>query len=72
MKSLFYLLAAQSPIGPFHVNRSDIVHYFHSGDTITYYLVHPDGELEMVLMGNDSRAGQRLLMTVPGTVWRAS
>ena len=72
MTSIFYLLAAQSPIGHFHVNRSDIVHYFHLGDPITYYLVHPDGQLEMVVMGNDLRAGQRLQMTVPGGVWKAS
>ena len=38
MTSIFYLLAAESPIGHFHLNRSDIVHYFHMGDPITYYL----------------------------------
>ena len=41
MTSIFYLLAAQSPIGLFDVNRSDIVHYFHLDDPITYYLVAP-------------------------------
>ena len=72
MTSIFYLLAAQSPTGHLHLNRSDTVRYFHLGDPITYYLVHPDGELEMVVMGNHLRAGQRLQMTVPGGVWKAS
>ena len=72
MTFIFYLLAAQSPIGHLRVNRSDTVHYFHYGDPITYHLVHPDGRLEMVVMGNDLRAGQRLQVTVPGGVWKAS
>lgn len=72
MTSIFYLLAAQSPIGHFHLNRSDIVHYFHMGDPITYYLLHPDGELKTVVMGNDLRAGHVLQLTVPGGVWKAS
>ena len=72
MTSIFYLLATQSPIGHFHINRSDIVHYFHLGDPISYYLIHPDGKLEIVVMGNNLLAGQRLQMTVPGGVWKAS
>ena len=72
MTSIFYLLAAESPVGHFHLNRSDIVHYFHMGDPITYYLLHPDGGLEIVVMGNDLRAGHVLQLTVPGGVWKAS
>ena len=72
MTSIFYLLAAESPIGHFHLNRSDIVHYFHMGDPITYYLLRPDGELKTVVMGNDLRAGHVLQLTVPGGVWKAS
>ena len=72
MTSIFYLLATQSPIGHFHINRSDIVHYFHLGDPISYYLIHPDGKLEIVVMGNNLLAGQQLQMTVPGGVWKAS
>ena len=72
MSSIFYLLAAESPIGHFHLNQSDIVHYFHLGDPITYYLVHPTGELTTVVMGSDIRKGQVLQLTVPGGVWKAS
>ena len=72
MSSIFYLLAAESPIGHFHLNQSDIVHYFHLGDPITYYLLHPTGELATVVMGSDIRNGQVLQLTVPGGVWKAS
>ena len=72
LSSIFYLLAAESPIGHFHLNQSDIVHYFHLGDPITYYLLHPSGKLETMVMGSDVRNGQVLQLTVPGGVWKAS
>lgn len=72
MSSIFYLLTQQSPIGHFHRNHSDIVHYFHLGDPVTYYLLQPDGSLQTVVMGSDLLAGQQLQLTVPGGVWKAS
>ncbi|TCO78605.1 cupin domain-containing protein [Chromatocurvus halotolerans] len=72
MSSIFYLLTGQSPVGHFHRNRSDIVHYFHLGDPVTYYLLQPDGSLRTVVMGGDLMAGQQLQLTVPGGVWKAS
>lgn len=72
MTSIFYLLAAESPIGHFHKNRSDIVHYFHLGDPITYHLLDEDGRYSTVVMGPDLDAGQVLQLTVPGGVWKAS
>ena len=72
MSSIFYLLGAESPVGHFHLNKSDIVHYFHLGDPITYHLLHPNGDYQRVVMGPDLRQGQRLQLTVPGGVWKAS
>ena len=72
MTSIFYLLTTDGPIGHFHRNRSDIVHYFHLGDPIEYVLIHPDGRLETVEMGPDPTRGQRLQLTVAGGVWKAS
>ncbi len=72
MTSIFYMLTSKSPVGHFHRNRSDIVHYFHLGDPVTYYLLHRDGSLQTVVMGNDVLAGQKLQLTVPGGVWKAS
>ena len=72
MTSIFYLLTAEGPIGHFHRNESDIVHYFHLGDPIEYFLIHPDGRLETVLMGPDPTRGQRLQLTVHGGIWKAS
>ncbi|WOJ93643.1 cupin domain-containing protein [Congregibacter variabilis] len=72
MTSIYYLLTAGGPIGHFHRNRSDIVHYFHLGDPIEYVLIHPDGELQTVIMGPDPRKGHHLQLTVAGGVWKAS
>ncbi|MFK7829497.1 MAG: cupin domain-containing protein [Congregibacter sp.] len=72
MTSIFYLLTREGPVGHFHLNRSDIVHYFNLGDPIDYFLMHPDGRLETVTMGPDPRQGHRLQMTVAGGTWKAS
>jgi purine nucleoside permease/predicted cupin superfamily sugar epimerase len=72
MTSIYYLLSAQSPIGHFHMNQSDIVHYFHAGDPITYYLIHADGQLETVVMGSDPSQGQQMQLVVKGGTWKAS
>lgn len=70
--SIYYLLTEQSPVGQFHFNQSDILHYFHLGDPIEYSLIHADGSLQTLIMGNDVLAGQQLQLHVPGGIWKAS
>ncbi|TDG15918.1 cupin domain-containing protein [Seongchinamella unica] len=72
MTSIFYLLTADSPVGHWHLNRSDIVHYYHLGAPLNYYLIHPDGTLETAVLGPDLAAGQQLQLTVTGGTWKAS
>lgn len=72
LTSIYYLLTADSPIGHFHKNTSDIMHYFHGGDPITYYLIYPSGELKKVILGSDLLAGHQLQFVVKGGVWKAS
>ncbi|MEM8489694.1 MAG: cupin domain-containing protein [Pseudomonadota bacterium] len=72
MTSIFYLLTREGPTGHFHLNRSDIVHYFQSGDPIDYFLIHSDGQLEQITMGPDPRLGHVLQLTVAGGTWKAS
>jgi predicted cupin superfamily sugar epimerase len=72
MTSIYYLLTEQSPVGQFHFNQSDILHYFHLGDPIEYSLIHADGSLQTLIMGNDMLAGQQLQLHVPGGIWKAS
>ncbi len=72
MTSIFYLLTADSPIGHWHLNRSDILHYYHLGSPVYYYLIYPDGRLETAVLGPDLKAGQQLQLVVRGGVWKAS
>ena len=72
MTSIYYLLTAQSRIGHWHRNKSDILHFFHLGEPITYYLIHPGGKLETVVMGPDPSQGHVLQLAVKGGVWKAS
>lgn len=72
LTSIYYLLTRASPVGHWHLNRSDIIHYFHLGAPITYYLIHPDGRLETAVLGPDPSRGQTLQLAVKGGTWKAS
>lgn len=72
MTSIYYLLTEESPVGQFHFNQSDILHYFHLGDAIEYSLIHADGSLQTLVMGSDVLAGHQLQLHVPGGIWKAS
>lgn len=72
LSSIYYLLTDDSPIGYLHKNKSDIIHYFHSGSAITYFIIHPNGQLETKILGNDLSKGQTPQLTVKGGCWKAS
>lgn len=72
MTSIYYMLTAQSPIGHLHRNRSDIMHYFHGGDPITYYVLNEEGQLQTYRLGPDLAAGQTFQLLVKGGLWKAS
>ena len=72
LTSIYYLLTDDRPVGHFHINQSDIIHYFHAGSPITYLIVHPDGRLEKVAMGADLTKGQLPQLIVKGGCWKAS
>ncbi|MEP4145955.1 MAG: cupin domain-containing protein [Halioglobus sp.] len=72
LTSIYYLLSAESPVGHWHLNQSDIIHYFHLGSPIDYYLIHADGNLTTATLGPDLAAGQQLQLTVRGGTWKAS
>ncbi|MGZ5027057.1 MAG: cupin domain-containing protein [Methylobacter sp.] len=72
LSSIFYMLTEDSPIGHLHKNKSDIIHYFHGGSPLTYYILHPDGTLEKRILGTDLDSGQQLQLIVRGGCWKAS
>lgn len=72
INTIYYLMTADSPVGHLHLNRSDIIHFFHAGSPITYYTVSPQGELHRTVLGPDPEQGNLFQMTVPGGYWKTS
>jgi predicted cupin superfamily sugar epimerase len=72
MTSIYYMLTSESPVDHWHLNRSDILHFFHLGDPLRYFLIHPDGTLEQVVLGPDVTASQQLQLLVSGGIWKSS
>lgn len=72
LTSIYYLLTRAYPIGHWHQNRSDIMHYHHLGAPLTYYMINPDGTLETAVLGPDPKQGHCLQLSVRGGVWKAS
>ena len=72
MSSIYYLLTSDSPVGRLHRNRSDIMHYWHCGHPVNYWLLFEDGSLEQHTLGPDLAAGQRPQLLVRAGVWKAT
>jgi predicted cupin superfamily sugar epimerase len=72
LSSIYYMLTDDSPVGYLHKNKSDIIHYYHSGSPINYFIIHADGQLEKATLGNELSKGQQLQLTVKGGCWKAS
>ncbi|NED06914.1 cupin domain-containing protein [Streptomyces sp. SID6648] len=72
LTSIHYLLTATSPVGHWHLNTSDILHFHHHGAPLTYHLIHPDGRTETAVLGQNPDQGEELMLAVPGGVWKAT
>ena len=72
LSSIYYMLTDDSPIGYLHKNKSDIIHYFHSGSAISYTIIHPNGVLETAILGNNISQGQTPQLIVKGGCWKTS
>ncbi|MFI5337764.1 MAG: cupin domain-containing protein [Opitutales bacterium] len=68
---IHYLLTAELPLNYLHWLASDDTHILLEGGPVDYFIFHPDGRAEMVTLGRDLAAGQRLVVAVPGGCWKA-
>ena len=72
MTSIFYLLTREAPTMHMNLNRSDIVHYFHLGSPVEFFIIPPTGELIQETLGADILSGEKLQLLIPGGCWRAA
>jgi uncharacterized protein len=72
METIFYMLTSDSPIGHFHRNESDIVHFFHSGSPLYYSYIRPDGAVGSFVLGPDPLKGHVLQGVIQAGYWKAT
>ena len=72
LTSIYYMLTDDRNIGYFHVNKSDIIHYYHGGSPLTYLIIHPNGKLEKIVLGNDLSKGEVPQLVVRGGCYKAT
>lgn len=71
MTSIYYLLTRESPIMCMHLNRSDIIFYYHLGCPVEYLIINPfDGEISRERLGPDILSGQKPQVHIQGGRWR--
>ncbi len=69
--SIYYLLNRFRPINYLHWLASDDTHVLCEGGPVDYFLFHPEGRAERVVLGSDLSRGQRPVVPVPAGCWKA-
>lgn len=69
---IYYMLTDDEPKGYLHRNLSPIVHFFHAGAPMTYWLLDETGRVDRHVLGPNLAAGETLQLVVPGGVWKCS
>ena len=72
MTSILYLLTSESPTLHLNLNRSDIIHYYHSGSPVEFIIIHPDGTIRREVLGPNVLSGEHPQVMVGGGCWKAA
>jgi len=67
--AILYLLTPDT-FSAMHRLPSDEVFHFYLGDAVTMLQLHPDGQSEVIILGHDIFAGQRIQVTVLRDTWQ--
>lgn len=67
-----YFLLEQGNFSAFHKIKSDECWHFYAGDTLHVYVLHDDGELQVIKLGSDIANGELFQFVVPADCWFAS
>ncbi|MES2848505.1 MAG: cupin domain-containing protein [Bacteroidota bacterium] len=67
-----YFLLEQGNFSAFHKIKSDECWHFYAGQTLHVYVLHDDGEVEIIKIGNDIAKGELFQFVVPANCWFAS
>jgi len=67
-----YFLLEQGDFSAFHRIKSDECWHFYAGEILNIYMIHSNGTLETIRLGNDIAGGQHFQYIVPAGCWFAS
>ena len=67
-----YFLLEKGNFSAFHRIKSDECWHFYAGDPLLIYIIDQNGELKIILLGNDFEKGQSFQCVVPANCWFAS
>ncbi len=68
---VYYMLTSDRPINYLHWLEPDDTHILIEGGSVDYFIFHPDGRVEKVVLGRNIAAGERPVVAVPGGCWKA-
>jgi predicted cupin superfamily sugar epimerase len=68
---VYYMLTRERPINYLHWLEPDDTHILIEGGPVDYFIFHPDGRVEKVVLGRNLVAGERPVVAVPGGCWKA-
>lgn len=67
-----YFLLEQGNFSAFHRIQSDECWHFYTGQTLHVHVIHPNGDYELIRLGNDILSGEAFQAVVPAGCWFAS
>jgi predicted cupin superfamily sugar epimerase len=68
---VYYMLTRDRPVNYLHWLASDDTHILIEGGPVDYFIFHPDGHVEKVVLGRNVSTGERPVVAVPGGCWKA-
>lgn len=72
VSTAIYFLLEQGNFSAFHRIKSDEVWHFYAGQTLQVYVIHPEGWLEIIKLGDNITNGEQFQAVVPAGCWFAS
>lgn len=72
LSTAIYFLLETGNFSAFHRIKSDELWHHYEGVSLEVVVIHPNGELEVLLVGKNLPMGERPLQVVPAGCWFAS
>lgn len=72
ISTAIYFLITQNSFSAFHRIKSDELWHHYDGGTLKIYVLHPNGDMEIIKLGKKISEGEKYQAVVPANTWFAS